>query len=75
MSLGHILHTLRHGFSLEEAEARINDWWQRGMVQYSDLATRSTKITHVGSDGHGVIVLPAAVRCATGCGWERWERP
>jgi len=74
MSWGATLSNLRHGFSLQDAEARIHEWAQRGLVHYSEIETRTTRLVHEGSD-HAVRKMPDALVCVLGCGWERRWKP
>jgi hypothetical protein len=75
MGLGLTLASIRHGYTATEADRRIRDLWDRGLILYSELETKSTKTTHVGSTWHGVRVVPLGLECAAGCGWETTVRP
>lgn len=47
MSWGRALAELRNGVTLEEAERRIWEWWQRGWVMASDIEGQTTRMIRV----------------------------
>lgn len=42
--IGRALSELRNGVTLEEAERRIWEWWQRGWVMASDIEGQTTRM-------------------------------
>jgi hypothetical protein len=57
---------VRHRFgalSFADATRRIEDWYQRGFVHYSDVATRSSRLARV-APGAPAESRPRAVRGA-----------
>ncbi len=46
---------MRHlfDFSAEEANRRIDDWFRRGYVMFSDVSTKSTHLRPVGEKAKG----------------------
>lgn len=66
MSVGLVVASLLAPHTVAEASRRIDDWYLRGYVLYSDLATKSTHLRrHV--SGPGVSTLDGgAPSCAPG---------
>lgn len=74
MSFAETLAHLEHGFPLETAEARIRDWFSRGLVHYSDVRTKSTHLRRVSKCClANVTELPAGVSCVR-CGRAEWRK-
>ena len=44
MSWSRVLRHIEHGWTLEEAERVIGEWWARGYVHWSEIETRTTRM-------------------------------
>ena len=44
MSWSRVLRHIEHGWTLEEAERVIGEWWARGYVHWSEIESRTTRM-------------------------------